>query len=87
MWKRTVVIAFVFLIVLKLIRRLFRSKYNLHWADHVFPHGPIEKIAEGLYRVEGKLPHGPLPRNMVIYQLEQVNFYLSQSPVQYIIVF
>lgn len=39
------------------------------WKQHVHPHGPIRQIAENLWIVTGTLPHGPLPRNMVIHRL------------------
>ncbi len=39
------------------------------FADHVFPHGPLEPLADGLWQVQGRLRRGPLPRNIVVYRL------------------
>ena len=35
----------------------------------LFPHGPLEEITPGLWRVEGSLPF-PLKRNMTVYRLK-----------------
>ena len=35
----------------------------------VFPHGPIEKVTENLWRVAGPLPGAPFPRTMMIARL------------------
>ena len=38
------------------------------WTTHVFPHGPIEELAPGLWQVTGSLKRSPLPRNMIIWR-------------------
>jgi hypothetical protein len=35
----------------------------------VLPHRPIEKLSEDLWRVEGDLPRGPMPRAMTLVRL------------------
>jgi len=42
---------------------------NQKWVSHVLPHGPLKEIMPGLWQVTGSLPHGPLPRNMVIWRM------------------
>jgi hypothetical protein len=38
-----------------------------HWPVH--PHGPIEKVADNLWRVEGDLPGMPLKRVMIVARM------------------
>jgi len=39
------------------------------WNEKVQPHGELIKLDERLWYVTGSLPHGNVPRNMVIYRL------------------
>jgi hypothetical protein len=39
------------------------------WNEKVHPHGGIIKLDDRLWYVTGSLPHGNVPRNMVIYRL------------------
>src|SRR5690349_22929626 len=41
-----------------------RAKAHTEWT--VLPHGPIQRLSERLWRVEGTLPSLPLPRVMTI---------------------
>lgn len=41
-----------------------RAKAHTEWT--VLPHGPIERLSDRLWRVEGSLPSMPLPRVMAI---------------------
>jgi hypothetical protein len=35
----------------------------------VFPHGPIEKVSENLWRVQGRFPGAPFDREMIVVRL------------------
>ena len=62
----------------------FRSKKRSTdtFASHVLPHGELVKLCEGVYQVEGSLPHGVgLPRNMVVYQIPKTNSLLLHSVI------
>jgi hypothetical protein len=37
----------------------------------VLPHGPVEPLADGLWTVEGELPHGALRRRMTVVRLPE----------------
>lgn len=41
-----------------------------NWNKKVHPHGELIKLNERLWYVTGSLPHGNVPRNMVIYRLD-----------------
>lgn len=49
------------------------------WDSHVFPHGPLEEISQGLWLVTGSLKKGPLPRNMVIYRLPDGGLWIHSA--------
>eukprot|EP00771_Trimastix_marina_P001466 gnl/Trimastix_PCT/2542.p1 GENE.gnl/Trimastix_PCT/2542~~gnl/Trimastix_PCT/2542.p1 ORF type:complete len:284 (+),score=41.52 gnl/Trimastix_PCT/2542:77-928(+) len=70
-------ILFVFFLLPKF---LFYDSQSPTWSDHLCPHGTITQLAPRLYQVTGSLPHGPMPRNMVIYKLESGGT-LIHSPI------
>ncbi|MGB1700083.1 MAG: hypothetical protein ACPHRO_09030, partial [Nannocystaceae bacterium] len=39
-----------------------------NWTDHVFPHGELKKLADGLWQVTGSLGKSPIPRNMQVWR-------------------
>jgi hypothetical protein len=41
-------------------------KITEEWQRSVFPHGPLQLVAPGVWQVTGSSPRGPVPRNMVI---------------------
>lgn len=51
------------------------------WAEHVFPHSDVNEVAPGLWQVTGRLPHGNLPRNMVVYRLPKTGGLLIHSGI------
>ncbi len=49
------------------------------WPDHVFPHGELTSLDTRLWTVTGSLKHGHMPRNMVIYKLEDGELLLHSA--------
>jgi hypothetical protein len=40
------------------------------WQEHVMPHGELVELAPRLWQVTGRMKSPPLPRNMVVHQLD-----------------
>ncbi len=49
------------------------------WSSHVFAHGALGQLAPGLWLVSGSLGKSPLPRNMVVYRLEDGGLLLHSA--------
>ena len=68
------------------------AKFHTEWT--VFPHGPVEKIDDGILSVEGeiRMPFGRFPRRMTVVRLSDGReikalatlhpAYLLRQPVQ-----
>jgi hypothetical protein len=46
------------------------------FSDHVHPHGDLQRLAPGLWQVEGTLGRSPLPRAMVVHRLHSGELWL-----------
>jgi len=51
----------------------------MNWTKRILPHGPIEKLADGLWQVTGSLPRMALPRNMLIYRMPDGDLWLHSA--------
>ncbi len=51
------------------------------WESHVFPHGPVRKIAANVLEVTGSLPHVALPRNMHVWRHPKTGAVIIHSAV------
>lgn len=49
------------------------------WTKRLFPHGPVETLADGLWQVTGSLPRMALPRNMLIYRLPDGRLWIHSA--------
>lgn len=66
----------VMLVLVKKRRQPTKSKHLSpdRWESHVFPHGPlVELVPNRVWQVTGSLKHQSLPRNMVIYRMNDKN--------------